>query len=161
MVTNTRAWIVLLALGLSAWSNAAALAGTDRGDLGTPTRPASAEPAGAIDVFRSRHHCLGTVDRVTLQRPDANGPSTAILRHTGSGATAKITWDAGATLTGWPAGFAVEDGDTIQVLVAGSLASTRLTVHIVPRQMAQPARLAVWMARMGCSAQARSLLARV
>lgn len=121
---------------------------------------ASGVPASPwlIDVSKSGDRCAAPSGSPVLWRPDAGAPAALYLKLLGDDTEAEVDWAGEVAELDWPGEIALVDGGVYLVRVGRSTPMKKLTLHLVPADLATDAHRAVWMAGQRCTPQARQLL---
>ena len=132
--------------------------------LADPSRKADALRSGggsaelptpwAVSVEHSGPACAQT-DRLTLWRRDGAKDSRLVIDMGAGGKKARANWAQGSGMLPMPASL-FTSGQTYLVKVDDQEVS--LVLHIAPTAAASPVETAVWMANVGCKAQALSMI---
>jgi hypothetical protein len=110
-----------------------------------------------IDSSRPGDQCAPAADQVVLWRPQAETRERLSIRD-GAGARARTTWRRGEETVAWPEALPPESGGDYKIRLSGTTATRDVTLHVLPDDIDDDIRRAVWLAEQGCREQARRLL---
>ncbi len=116
--------------------------------------PAELPTPWAVSVEHSGAACAQS-DRVTLWRRDGARDSRLVIDMGAGGKKARVTWAQGSGILPMPASL-FTSGQTYLVKVDDQEVS--LVLHIAPAAATSPVETAVWMANVGCKAQALAMI---
>ena len=112
-----------------------------------------------IDSGRSGAQCAAIGRTAPLWRAIAVGPASASLK---AGARqAPVQWQDGSYTAPWPAEIPLRDGASYEIQFTVTKKTERLSLHLLPEDVAGDLRRAVWMHGKGCTTQAKALLAQL
>ncbi len=112
-----------------------------------------------IDSGRSGAQCVPAGRAAPLWRAIAVGPAWALLK---AGARrAPVQWQDGSYTAPWPAEIPLRDGASYEIRFTVTKKTERLSLHLLPEDVAGDLHRAVWMHGKGCTTQAKALLAQL
>lgn len=134
----------------------------DRSKLGITrgTGGAMSDDIWMLSVSTQGDYCVRTDIPTRLWRPQADAAadlSIKRLRQT----WVRAEWPAGQETLAWPSGVELADNTTYLVRLGPGLAVKKLTVHLLPSDLASDFHRVAWMSETGCLRQAQLLLSRI
>ncbi len=115
----------------------------------------------AVNIDRSGKQCVRGDKSSVLWRSSTDEATRVKIKNMASKEQSETEWPAGAETMSWPDGPAINDGDKYLVRIKGSRTAKKITLFIVPSDLASIAHEAIWMAEKGCFLQAKLLLTTI
>jgi hypothetical protein len=125
-------------------------------------RAAKNEPspsAWVVDLRRSGSQCVKAGEKPVLWRAASQKAATLSLRALPTGGKANVKIAAGTDQIAWPDGVVIKDGGQYLARVSGNATASKLVLRLIPADLPTDPHRAAWMADMGCTVQAKALLA--
>lgn len=135
--------------------------GTESGGLGVMRAVKTTEPTDpwVIVVTRTGTHCAAAGGTTRFWRSSISKATSLSLRLMPNGGKAEVDWPAGAETLAWPAGVEMKDGASYLVRLKNRSSAAKLSLHLIPDDLPTDAHKAARMADLGCTKQAKKLLA--
>jgi len=136
--------------------------GKEKASLGVVRSAGKKEPPEdpwVIDTSKSGQHCVAAAGAVKLWRANGAKHGIVTLKNLDDKTKTSAEWPGGTNTLDWPAAVSRVEGARYLVGMKGSRAKKKFTLHLVPGDLPSDLHKAAWMAKKGCEAQAKRLLA--
>ena len=113
-----------------------------------------------VSVSTQGDHCLRADIPTRLWRPRADAAAVLSIKRVRQ-TWVRAEWPADQETLAWPGGVEPTDNTTYLMRLGSGLAVKKLTVHLLPSDLASDFHRVAWMSETGCLRQARLLLSRI